>query len=401
MDIAAVPLDRTIHHNFFYSQFQLSTPMNKKIGGGIGAAIAIAIIVGIIYSVNLEPQPDVSIQVTKHEKLGLVINTPDSSTNLQQLDEIYTTASQSGIGRSNVYMFWNIVEPEKNQYNWNQYDVLMSMNKKNNLEVTLYFSVINAKTLGPFPAWIGKPSLNSISEDNLVKVLDAILSRYDIIDSVILAGETDEHFRYNEVNIPVYTELFNNVYDKIKEKHPDVKIGNAFSLHGVLNKNLQHIVQELSLGDFVAFSYFPVDSLNEITKSPRNYDDLEKIFEIVPDKQIGIFELSWSSSEFVGGSVPDQTDFIASVFPFYSNNESKIEFFTWYRLYDRPQGTCYIDVEEPEGSVSVGGASGLGSSEYVAERLGHYICSAGLIESDGTPQTGWTEFKRQVEFLNT
>ena len=62
-------------------------------------------------------------------------------------------------------------------------------------------------------------------------MLDAILSRYDIIDTVILAGETESQFRYNEQNIPVYVELFTGVYEKTKEKHPDVKIGNAFALH--------------------------------------------------------------------------------------------------------------------------------------------------------------------------
>ena len=45
----------------------------------------------------------------------------------------------------------------------------------------------------------------------------------------------------------------------------------------------------------------------------------------------------------------------------------------------------------------LGGASGLGSSEYVAERLGHYICSAGLIDSDGNPKPAWNEFGREVQ----
>jgi hypothetical protein len=75
--------------------------------------------------------------------------------------------------------------------------------KKNDLKVTLYFSIINGETLGPFPAWIGKPSLNAIQEDRLVNVLDAILARYDIVDIVVIAGETESQFRYHEQNIPV------------------------------------------------------------------------------------------------------------------------------------------------------------------------------------------------------
>ena len=95
------------------------------------------------------------------------------------------------------------------------------------------------KHLGPFPDWIGKPSINAIGEDRLVNVLDAILIKIcHIVDTVIISGETESQFRYNEQNIAVYNELFNGVYDKLKEKHPDVKIGNSFGLHHVLNKNL-------------------------------------------------------------------------------------------------------------------------------------------------------------------
>ena len=35
-------------------------------------------------------------------------------------------------------------------------------------------------------------------------------------------------------------------------------------IHSYENKNLENIVNELKIGDFVAFSYFPVDSLNDI-----------------------------------------------------------------------------------------------------------------------------------------
>jgi len=248
--------------------------MDKKILSGIGAGITIAIIVGAVYALTIESEDDSIPQKIRNEKLGLVINTPTTEITFQSLSETYSQASSSGIGRSNVYMFWNVVEPEKGQYNWEQYDVLMTLNKQNNLKVTLYFSIINGKTLGPFPDWIGKPSLISISEDSLVKVLDDVLTRYHTVDTLIIAGETDAQFRYNENNIPVYEELFNNVYDKLKQKHPDVKIGNAFSLHGVLNKNLQHIVEELDLGDFIAFSYFPSASIifssNNFSIKPAN-----------------------------------------------------------------------------------------------------------------------------------
>ena len=369
--------------------------MNVKIGIIITVVAIVAIASAVMFSPNLGTQPT----ITQNEKIGLIINTPSNSITLEELNDIYLQASSTGVGRNNLYLFWNLIEPEKRNFDWQQSDILMNFNQQNNLKVTLYFSLINGKTLGPFPDWIGKPSLNSVSEDNMVNVLDAILTRYDIIDTVILAGDTDIHFRFKEQNIPVYKELFNGVYNQLKEKHPEVKIGNSFSLHGIINKNLGHIVQELDVGDFVAFSYFPVDALNEINKTPQEArNDLDTILNLVPtEKTVGIFEISWSTDEFVNGNQKDQTDFVNTVFDFYQDNESKLEFVTWYRQYDRLEGTCVVDPDTVEGGISIGGSSGLGSSEYVAERLSHYICSAGLIDTDGNTKPAWDEFRREVQ----
>ncbi len=369
--------------------------MNSKTIAGIGAGIAAVIITVSLFAISSTEQNGIEPMIIKNEKLGLVINTPTSAVTIQQLDGIYEEAASTGIGRSNVYLFWNMVEPQKGKYNFQETDVFMSLNKKNNLKVTLYFSIINGKTLGPFPDWMGKPQLRGISNDNIVSILNALLSRYDIIDTVIIAGETDTYFRNQEDLIPIYKDLFNNVYDKIKEKYPDVKIGNSFSLNGVINKDLNHIVSDLSQGDFVAFTYFPTDSLNEIVKNPidETRSDLEKALELVPDKKIIFFEISWSTSDFVGGNIADQLDFVLTSFDFYRDNEEKIESFTWYRLYDKPDGTCIIDLSKVEGKLSIG------TSEFVAERLSHYICNAGLLDVDGKPKPAWGEFKKHISQL--
>jgi len=372
--------------------------MDKKI---LGVVAGIAVIIAVAAAVLNSPSPEIITTLKANEKIGLVINSPNQSITLQELDQIYSEASSTGIGRSNVYLFWNLVEPVRGEYDWQQSDVLMSFNKNNNLKVTLYFSIINGETLGPFPSWIGKPPLNSLGEDRVVSVLDAILLRYDIIDTLILSGETESQFRFYEQNIPVYKDLFNGVYEKIKEKHPDVKIGNAFSLHHVLNKNLQHIISDLAIGDFVAFSYSPVDTLNDIVKTPQQAkQDLQQAFDLVGDKKVGIFEISWSTSDFVGGSDSTQTEFLEKSFEFYTENESELEFFTWYRQYDRHEGTCVIDEQEIGEDILTVGGSGFGSSEHVIERLSNYICSAGLINNDGIPKSSWNEFKKQIEMIN-
>ena len=192
-----------------------------------------------------------------------------------------------------------------------------------------------------------------------------------------------------------------SAHNLIKEKHPDVKFGNSFALHHVLNKDLGHIVSDLELGDFVDFSYSPVDTLNDIVKTPEPAKgELQLVFDLAGDKTEGIFEVSWGTSELIGGSETGQTEVLEQYFEFYTDKESEIEFFTWYRQYDRPEGTCIV--ESPiigDDTLTVGG-SGFGSSEHVTARLSHYICSAGMINNDGNPKSSWNEFKKQIEMID-
>ena len=360
--------------------------------------IFIVIIAALMF---ISPSSEIVTQ-KNNERIGLVINSPSPSVSLQQLDEIFADATSTGIGRSNVYLFWNIIEPIEGKFDWSQSDILMGLNQKNDLKVTLYFSIINGETLGPFPKWIGKPSLNGINEDELVTVLDAILSRYNIVDSVIIAGDTESQFRYNEQFIPVYHELFSNVYDRIKEKHPDVQFGNSFALHNILNKNLGHIVSDLSIGDFIAFSYIPTDSLYEIIKTPEeSIQDLQKIFEMVPNKKIGLFEIGWSTSNFVNGDSISQQDFIKKLFNFYNENESNLEFLTWYRYYDQNNDICFNTQEQiGDETINLESDSVMASNEFVIEGLNHYMCNTGIVNADGNFKPSWDEFQTQIQMLN-
>ena len=380
--------------------------MDKKKLGILPVFVVIALVFVLITSDNsIDDTNSIIPQVspkTNNESIGMVINSPSSSVTLKQLDEIFTDASSSGIGRSNVYLYWNMIEPVEGKFDWLQSDILMGLNEKNNHKVTLYFSIINGETLGPFPKWIGKPTLNGINQDELVTVLDAVLSRYHIIDSVIIAGETESYFRYQEPFIPVYQELFSNVYDEIKQKHPDVKFGNSFALHNVLNKNLENVVEELALGDFVAFSYMPTDTLNEISKNPDEaIEDLNKIFEIVPNKKIGFFELSWSTSNFVEGNDDSQKIFVEKLFDFYAQNESNIEFMTWFRYIDQQANSCVTEEQKiGDQTITLGGGSSMGTSEHVIERLNQYNCNTGFVDVNQNGKIGWNEFKTQIQMLN-
>lgn len=324
--------------------------------------------------------------------VGLVVNSPVSAPTLDEIGDIYARAASTGAGRSNVYLFWDSLEPERGEFEWRQSDILMSLNNNNNLRVTLYLSIINGNTLGPFPDWVEASDLGSLEHGDITAILDAILERYHIVDHVVLAGQTDEYFRHNEHEIHVYAALFEQVYADLKSRHPGVQFGNMFSLQNVLNKDLGHIVGALDAGDFVAFTYFPVDSLNDIARTPdQARSDLDAALELAGGKRAALFEVGWSTSDFVGGTAEDQRLFVLSVLDFYKTNAEDLEFVTWYRMHDRLDGSC-VSADTDGEPASIGGPAGLGGSEHVVQRLDSYLCHSGLISADGTPKPAWDEF---------
>lgn len=373
--------------------------MNRWISSAVAGTAVAAIVLAVVAASGPVPASDIPAHT---DKIGLAVNTPAQTVSLRQLDEAFLDASSTGIGRTNVYLFWNIIEPEQGEFDWSQSDVLMGLSEKNDLNVTLFFSVVNGKILGPFPDWMGEPTLDSIGVGRLADALDAILLRYDIVDTVIIGGSTESQFRYNEQDIPAYRDLFNGAYEILKEKHPGVMFGNSFALHNVINKNLDHVVSELAVGDVVAFSYIPVDSLNDIVRTPAEAaGDLEQAVVLAAGKPVGFLEVSWSTSDFVGGSKDSQSEFVKRMFEFYSDNESTIEFLTWGRLHDRPAGTCVAEQQDiGSEKITVGSDSILGTNEFVIERLDRYICSSGLVDLEGTPKPAWSEFKNQIGMIS-
>ena len=334
--------------------------------------------------------------INQNDKVGLVINTINPPENIDDIEQSYRIASTSGIGRTNLYVHWDKLEPEKENFDWRFTDIMMKLNQKYNLKTTLFFSVVNADRLGPFPQWMGNQVIGETLEIETIRVLDEILLRYENIDYVIFAGDIDYHLQRAPGTIPNYVEFFNGISTEIKSKHPEVKIGNTMSLENVLNKGMEpggsfELTPQMEMGDFIGISYKPTDTIGDINKTPLEaFKDLEKTLEIFPSQKLGFFEISWSTSDFVNGNIPDQEQFIKSSLNFFENNESQIEFFTISRLFDKPKGSCVsIDIENISGS-------GFTSNSFRLERIDEYLCNAGLIDVNENPKPSWTQLKNNI-----
>ena len=215
--------------------------LNSKIIGIIILVVAIGGASAYFLTKNdsLDTNMTSNSLITQNEKIGLVINTINPPKSIEDIENSYKIASTSGVGRTTLYVHWDYLEPEEGRFDWRVTDMMMNLNEKYNLKTTLYFSVINADRLGPFPTWMGNQALGKSLEDNTIRVLDEILHRYPSIDYVIFAGDIDYHFQRATGSIPNYTEFFNNISTKIKSNHSSVKIGNSMSLENIINKSFK------------------------------------------------------------------------------------------------------------------------------------------------------------------
>jgi hypothetical protein len=379
--------------------------LNSKI---IGIIILIVAIGGSsAYFLTKNDTVDVSTEsLYQNDKIGLVINTVNPPKSIDDLEKSYKIAATSGVGRTNLYVHWDKLEPQKGDFDWRVTDIMMKLNEKYNLKTTLYFSVINADRLGPFPSWMGNQALGKTLEDDTIRVLDEILSRYENIDYVIFGGEIDYHFQRATGSIPTYVEFFDNVYAEIKSKHPNVKIGNSLSLENIINKGMEpggsfELTPQLEMGDFIAFSYKPTNIIGDISRTSSNIptgkdtvwpamNDFQKSIEMFSDKKIAFFEISWSTSEIVNGNSQDQEQFIKSSLNFFEENESQIEFFTISRLFDKPKGSCVAQEIE-----NIGGSS-FYSNSFRLERIDEYLCNSGLIDKNENAKPAWAQLKNNI-----
>lgn len=347
----------------------------------VGAAIALA-------PGSLAPggdgQGSASPRLGLPDNFGVIVNTPSREASVLELDSLYARAASLGASRSNVYVFWDALEPSPRSYEWAQTDAIMTMHERHGLDATLFFSLVNGRTLGPLPGWMGSPTLDAVPAEDVTAALRAALTRYPRIDAVVIAGDADSHFERHPGMLGAYNALFGEVRGALAESHPGVMVGNAVSLDRIVNRGNSAIVDGLAAGDFVAFTYRPVNLLNEVSKTPQEaMADMREMLRLAGTAQVALLEAGWTSSGDVGGDEAAQAEF-AEALAGLAASEPRVEFATWYRMHDREAGTCEVSVPDAGGSLL-----STDDGEYAASALGSYVCGAGLLRADGSPKPAW------------
>ena len=101
--------------------------MNTKIIGIVILVVAIGGASAYFITKNdpVETNSFSTQPISQNEKISLVINTINPPQSIDDLEDAYKVASTSGAGRTNMYVYWGQIEPEKGNFNWGTTDVLM------------------------------------------------------------------------------------------------------------------------------------------------------------------------------------------------------------------------------------------------------------------------------------
>ena len=106
--------------------------MNSRFIGIVILIIAIGASSVYFLTKNNSVEDNIAIteSINQNEKIGLVINTINPPQSIDDLEKSYKIAATSGVGRTNLYIHWDSLEPEKENFDWRVSDIMMKLNQK-------------------------------------------------------------------------------------------------------------------------------------------------------------------------------------------------------------------------------------------------------------------------------
>ena len=329
----------------------------------------------------------------ENKKLGLVVF-PQNTSDINSYYKAFNLARDNNVQMTHYYVTWGEVEN-----NWTTNDFILGMVKNKGLKSSIVFNVIHTSVIGELPddvefkGW-DDPVFISRFSDFVIEYIE----RYeDTVDYVEIGNEVDIYLNKHPDELDDYAIFYKEVYDNIKEAHPDMKVGTVFAYHDLKANNNFEVYETLSpIGDFDAFTLYIYSQGFIFDRDPVElYEHLQEIEELTGDRNFAIEEIGWNAYEGLEGNEEDQRQAVSYAFDYLEEAPDRFEFMNWFILYDsseeesRKVAESFIEPDDP-----------LLENERFMVPFSNFIRYLGLIESDGTPRDGWFEFTKRAQEYN-
>lgn len=305
--------------------------------------------------------------------------------NVEDIKRTIKTVKKAGLKINQLYYTWGEIEKKKNSYDWGELDFNFQLLSDNGIKASLVIKLIDTNHIGDLPKGIRFKSFGSKDFQKQFRrfVLD-LLKRYQgKIDYIWIGNEIDGYFYEKREEFKDYSRLFNNTYNAVKKKYPNVKVGTIFTYHDSKNNNALDLVEKICKScDIIGFSLYPqIIKGAKVTDTGKFFDDMKAVAGKV-NKKFAITETGWSADGF-GGSEDKQSQFIKELFGAYKKHKSNVEFLGLFLLYDFPSSI----------NNALADSYGLkGHREFVK-----FQGSLGLAHNDGRPRAAWSTLQEEMK----
>lgn len=348
---------------------------------------------------SMKCEKEWSVPDKANKKLGMVIIPVQSSSEYADYADAYNLARNAGVQITHNFAFWGTVEKSRGEYDWMVQDYLNGVARNNGLETSIVFDIIHTTVVGQIPGDMtftrfDDPELISRFSDFVVRYID----RYsDIIKYVEIGNEVDGYLEKHPDELEAYKTLYQQVYDSIKEKYPDVPVGTVYAYRHVKDSELFWIYDSLSeVGEMDAFTLYVHRDGFMFDRDPSEVtSELKEIETLTGDRMYAIEELGWSTSPVLKGNEADQVKVVDNFFDYLEEAPDRLQFMNYFFLHDRTAENCRTEVE----GYFVPGDPTLNNND-VMTRLAEFVCVHGLLKVDGTPKPAWNEWATRAKVYN-
>jgi hypothetical protein len=328
--------------------------------------------------------------------LGMVIIPPavnGESFEPAAYQESLALARKSGVQVSHYYFHWGDYEIEPGIYDWTIPDYIVEANALEGFQLSIVVSIIHTTVRGRIPDdLVGLSFDDPVFVQRLSAFLSAFAERYaGNLHYLSIGNEVNNYFANHRDQIPAYTSVFEETREAIHAVNPDLPVGIIFAYHDAETLNTTDIIQQLNLGDYVAYTIYLYNQGFHFRRDPAEIDpNLDRMIALAEGTPVVITETGWSTASELEGSEEGQAAYVVELFSALSKRRQDLRFVSWFVLHDPLRSTC----EEDALTFFEPGTEPDPESMRAFET---FICYFGLRQSNGTPKPAWEVWLQQVE----
>ncbi len=322
-------------------------------------------------------------------RTGMVIIPGEENEFMAQFCSAAEAVRESGGSVGHTYTSWGGVEYEPGEYDWEMLDYMMELNELYGFDMSLVISIIYTNQIGELPDEVGfngfdDARLKEHFADYAIRVAD----RYENLEYLEIGNEVNIYLGEHPDEVDEFREFYSYVYDRVKERHPGLKVGTVFAYHYAKDTNTTYIIEELAdVGDFNAFTLYIHGDKFAFNRSVEEAQEYFDGIDSVSPKPWAMTETGWSSSETLHSSEEKQAEYVEEVYSILEEKKGRVLFLTWFDSHDVGSG-CE---EAAESFITEGMTVDAEYLDYFEE----FICTQGLRTADDEPKLGWGEWVEQ------